>query len=128
MGYEEDIEKSWYSDACNHTVNWYCFRAGKLHEGGSCKKRQDKAICCSVPEQDRIYKGKRVDPGAGKGFVRYKKYFDQNYYIMEIKTLSSMPLWLVRSLSELKIYPTSFSKYGSIYQKNKLKKEKCMYA
>ena len=57
-----------------------------------------------------------------------KKYFDQNYYIMEIKTLSSMPLWLVRSLSELKIYPTSFSKYGSIYQKNKLKKEECMYA
>ena len=57
-----------------------------------------------------------------------KKYFDENYYIMEIKTLSSMPLWLVRSLSELKIYPTSFSKYGSIYQKNKLKKEECMYA
>lgn len=44
-----------------------------------------------------------------------KKYFKDNYYIMEIKTLGSMPLWLVNSLSELKIYPTSFSKYGKIY-------------
>lgn len=57
-----------------------------------------------------------------------KCYFKDKKYIMEIKTLSSMPLWLVRSLSELNIYPTSFSKYGSIYQKNKLKKEECMYA
>lgn len=48
-------------------------------------------------------------------------YFDNETYIMEIKTLSSMPLWLVRSLSELKIYPVSFSKYGSIYKKDKVK-------
>ena len=44
-------------------------------------------------------------------------YFDEDYYIMEIKTLDSMPLWLVRSLSNLGINPTSFSKYGSIYEK-----------
>ena len=35
---------------------------------------------------------------------------------MEIKTLGSMPLWLVRCLSELNIYPASFSKYGKIYE------------
>lgn len=45
-------------------------------------------------------------------------YFEDNKYIMEIKTLGAMPLWLVRPLSELEIYPTSFSKYGSIYQKD----------
>jgi len=45
-----------------------------------------------------------------------KKYFKSEYYIMEIKTLGSMPLWLVRSLSELNIYPASFSKYGKIYE------------
>lgn len=53
-----------------------------------------------------------------------KKFFDSDKYIMEIKTLGSMPLWLVRNLSELKIYPISFSKYGSIYIKEKEK----MYA
>lgn len=44
-------------------------------------------------------------------------YFEKEYYIMEIKTLEAMPLWLVRCLSKLEIYPTSFSKYGSIYTK-----------
>lgn len=47
-------------------------------------------------------------------------YFEQDTYIMEIKTLGAMPLWLVKTLSELKIYPSSFSKYGKIYQKNLL--------
>ena len=48
-----------------------------------------------------------------------KKYFDTDQYIMEIKTLGSIPLWLVRNLSELKIYPISFSKIGSIYKKDR---------
>lgn len=46
-----------------------------------------------------------------------KKYFKSPYYIMEIKALDSMPLWLVRTLSKLRIYPTSFSKVGKIYEK-----------
>lgn len=45
-----------------------------------------------------------------------KKYFDNDTCIMEIKTLGAMPLWLVRTLSDLKIYPVSFSKYGSIFK------------
>jgi len=35
--------------------------------------------------------------------------------IMEIKTPGGMPLWLTRALSAHKIYPTSFSKYGTCY-------------
>lgn len=50
------------------------------------------------------------------------KYFEDDHYIMEIKTLESIPLWLANSLSELHIYPTSFSKIGKIYTK-KLKGE-----
>lgn len=46
-------------------------------------------------------------------------YFKEELYIMEIKTLGAMPLWLVRNLSDLGIYPVSFSKYGSIYKKDK---------
>jgi len=44
-------------------------------------------------------------------------------YIMEIKCLGGMPIWLSHILAEMKIYPISFSKYGKIYQKN-LKEEK----
>lgn len=57
-----------------------------------------------------------------------KCYFKDKNYIMEIKTLGSMPLWLVRSLSKLKIYPTSFSKYGSIYQKELKERNDYIYA
>ncbi len=35
--------------------------------------------------------------------------------LMEVKVSDSMPEWLVRKLSELKIYKTSFSKYGRAY-------------
>ena len=42
--------------------------------------------------------------------------------IMEVKSLDSLPFWFIKSLENNKIYPTSFSKYGSIYT-NKLKEE-----
>lgn len=37
-------------------------------------------------------------------------------YLMEIKTAGAMPLWTAEMLSSLKIYPTSFSKYGTAYK------------
>jgi SPX domain protein involved in polyphosphate accumulation len=38
------------------------------------------------------------------------------YSLMEIKTAGAIPLWLVRILSENRIYKTSFSKYGNAYR------------
>lgn len=35
--------------------------------------------------------------------------------LLEIKTDGAMPLWLSHALSELQIYPASFSKYGTAY-------------
>ncbi|MBR4672367.1 MAG: polyphosphate polymerase domain-containing protein [Bacilli bacterium] len=49
--------------------------------------------------------------------IHGEKYFKNNETIMEIKTLGGYPLWLSKALSELKIFPNSFSKYGSIYSK-----------
>ena len=40
----------------------------------------------------------------------------QDAVLMEIKLPGVCPLWLSRALSELSIYPTSFSKYGACYQ------------
>ena len=40
-------------------------------------------------------------------------------YLMEIKIPGAMPVWLARMLDELKIYPTSFSKYGKAYLTDK---------
>ena len=47
-----------------------------------------------------------------------KLYFDEKVHIMEIKALDAIPLWFTKALSELKIYPNSFSKYGNIYMKD----------
>ncbi|MDR3072923.1 MAG: polyphosphate polymerase domain-containing protein [Clostridiales Family XIII bacterium] len=37
-------------------------------------------------------------------------------WLMEVKTAENIPLWLCRLLSEYKIYPISFSKYGTEYR------------
>ncbi|MDR1003090.1 MAG: polyphosphate polymerase domain-containing protein [Oscillospiraceae bacterium] len=36
--------------------------------------------------------------------------------VMEIKTAGGMPLWMCRLLTDLSLYPTSFSKYGEYYK------------
>lgn len=45
---------------------------------------------------------------------------NQPFCVMEIKIAAAMPLWLTKILSELKIYHSSFSKYGSIYRNSLL--------
>lgn len=42
---------------------------------------------------------------------------DKDEYILEIKAKDNYPLWLARLLDELKIKPSSFSKYGEEYKK-----------
>ena len=44
-----------------------------------------------------------------------KKILDDGFCLMEIKTDGAMPLWLSHALDDLKIFPTSFSKYGKAY-------------
>ena len=41
---------------------------------------------------------------------------ENDKYIMEVKTLSAMPIWFVRILNSLNIIPGSFSKYGEAYK------------
>lgn len=42
---------------------------------------------------------------------------DTDTYILEIKSDTSMPLWLTSALDRHNILPTSFSKYGTAYKK-----------
>ncbi|MDR1157209.1 MAG: polyphosphate polymerase domain-containing protein [Oscillospiraceae bacterium] len=41
---------------------------------------------------------------------------DGGMWVMEIKVAQSIPVWLCRLLSEARIYPVSFSKYGTEYK------------
>lgn len=47
--------------------------------------------------------------------------------LMEVKTDSALPLWLVRFLNANKIYKTSFSKYGEAYKEETLKNKQEVY-
>ncbi len=55
--------------------------------------------------------GSEGEPLLGEGMV-----------LMEIKIPEAAPLWLARLLSELEIFPTSFSKYGTCYRQDLLAK------
>ncbi|MCR5601505.1 MAG: polyphosphate polymerase domain-containing protein [Ruminococcus sp.] len=64
---------------------------------------------------DRKITERRYDLG-----LNYDSYgnniINEDQRLMEVKVSNAIPDWLVRKLSELKIYKTSFSKYGRAYQ------------
>lgn len=48
---------------------------------------------------------------------------NEGEWLMELKVNKAIPMWLTGILSELKVYPISFSKYGRVYI-NTLKKKR----
>lgn len=46
-----------------------------------------------------------------------QKLLDDNVWLMEVKAEKSIPVWLSKMLSEYKLFKTSFSKYGTEYNK-----------
>lgn len=63
---------------------------------------------------DRNITTRRYDLGLHYG-VYGDKLLPENEWIMEVKIENAMPLWMTKILSELQIYPASFSKYGTEY-------------
>jgi len=73
----------------------------------------------------------RFDELSLEAEVRGDHILDEGMVLMEIKCSGGIPMWMVKILSEEKIYKTAFSKYGTAYQKmifEKEKKEKNLYA
>ncbi|MBE6989159.1 MAG: polyphosphate polymerase domain-containing protein [Ruminococcaceae bacterium] len=65
---------------------------------------------------DRNIRSRRTRMGLENGDAG-RPLLPHGWYLMETKILGATPLWFVRILSDLRIYPVSFSKYGSIYKK-----------
>ena len=49
-----------------------------------------------------------------RGFDR--RLLDENLKLMEIKVNGAMPMWMSKALSDIGIFPTSYSKYGEYYK------------
>lgn len=65
---------------------------------------------------DKNIRSRRTFMGLENG-DKGEKLLPDGYYLMESKIMGATPLWFTEILSELDIYPTSFSKYGNIYKK-----------
>lgn len=66
-------------------------------------------------DENLKYRDKNLSFLKGKHDKIYFK--DDHNIIMEVKAHGVMPLWLVKKMSELKIYPQQFSKIGKIYER-----------
>lgn len=85
--------------------------------------KEDKALRITFDENIR-FRNTNLDISNGD---EGKLLTGPDKHLIEIKIQGAMPLWLVKILSQLKIYPTSFSKYGNAYIKtlnNKSKNDK----
>ncbi len=58
---------------------------------------------------------RREDMDLGKGAFG-EEILPEEMTLMEVKTADAIPLWFAKILSDLKIYKTSFSKYGNAYK------------
>lgn len=63
---------------------------------------------------DRNITTRRYDLGLHYG-IYGDKLLAEDEWIMEVKIENAMPLWMTKLLSEFRIYPASFSKYGTEY-------------
>lgn len=63
---------------------------------------------------DRNIITRRYDLGLHYG-IYGEKLLPEDEWIMEVKIENAMPLWMTKILSEFRIYPVSFSKYGTEY-------------
>ena len=52
-----------------------------------------------------------------------ERVLENGLYVLEVKTAGAMPMWVAEMLNEFKIYPTSFSKYGTAYKNGLLTSE-----
>jgi hypothetical protein len=52
---------------------------------------------------------------------------DESLWLMDIKVERVIPLWLCRLLSEYRIYPVSFSKYGTEYTRMLTRRQEAQY-
>ncbi len=74
--------------------------------------KEDRTLRITADTNIR-FRTKNLDiSGGSEGYC----ILDDKYRLLEIKCGGAMPLWLVSALTELEIYPTSYSKYGNCYK------------
>ena len=78
-----------------------------------------EAYTCQLDSEIRATFDREIMGRSGELDLQVEPYgkaiLDEGEILMELTLPGVMPLWLGRILGELKIYPTSYSKYGTYY-------------
>lgn len=75
--------------------------------------RLDEASVRVTFDENIRYRTEQLDPMLDAPGIPL---FGRNEFLMEVKLPGVMPLWLAQGLGKLRIYPTSFSKYGVAFE------------
>lgn len=101
-------------------IDWMVRHYGSIKPAVYISYQRDAFYCTEDPNLRITFDNEllfRTEHVALEDGVYGQSILEKDKYIMEIKALNSMPLWLTGALDELKIFPASFSKYGTAYQK-----------
>lgn len=115
------------TDTCNgttrqilHELDWMLASYENLaprvflsYERDSYKGISDPSLRLTL-DQDILFRTDRLDLREG-AFGEAILLPDQT--LMEVKISNAAPLWLAQALSEIGIFPVSFSKYGRVYER-----------
>ena len=82
------------------------------YERGSWKGLEDENLRLTL-DREILW---RTHPLDLRGGAWGNPLLDPGQALMEIKITGAQPLWLARALSELEIFPVSYSKYGRAYE------------
>jgi len=82
------------------------------YERDSLKGRADPNLRLTL-DRDILWRTQALDLGKGTWGTDL---LGGGRTLMEIKIPNAMPLWLAQALSELAVFPASFSKYGRAYE------------
>lgn len=88
-------------------------RAFLSYERDSLKGKEDPNLRLTLDQEIR-WRTKKLDLRLG---TEGEALLQPGQTLMEIKIPNAMPLWLAEALSELSIFPVSFSKYGRAYER-----------
>lgn len=105
-------------DQIRREIRWFAMRynvSAKVYLGydrtAYCGK-DDAGLRITVDENIR-FRTKDLDLSKGNYGTSL---IGKDKFLVEIKSPEAVPLWLSKALSELGIFPTSFSKYGECYK------------
>lgn len=117
---EDYLNRGWRPDVCSQIMREINYFMAYYRPVPAVYLAYDRLACVGLenPEVritfDSSIRSRKQELDLSRGDYG-DRVLAEGAYLMEVKIAGAMPLWLVDILSGMELYPTSFSKYGSVY-------------